>query len=200
VCDRLWDKQLDLPHPAVTKCSNIPLVFAFADDPEQAQISRSSGISKGTGKASLGQELSASLTCLYHHTCLVCSLDLKSDNNSCKVLLVPFEILRHNKYYVLPIIGILFLCFHGECLLPIIKLFLNLVLRYSFLVGAMHIRQVSGWEQGCLLPVLASCRGGSICAIIMMWLLQWLQWLQWGVTFSQVVWLIGCWLVSASHK
>ena len=31
-------------------------------------------------------------------------------------------------------------------------------------------------------------------------LLQWLQWLQWGVTFSQVVWLIGCWLVSASHK
>jgi hypothetical protein len=21
---------------------------------------------------------------------------------------------------------------------------------------------------------------------------QWLQWLQWGVTFSQVVWLIGC--------
>ena len=27
-----------------------------------------------------------------------------------------------------------------------------------------------------------------------------LQWLQWGVTFSQVVWLIGCWLVSASHK
>jgi len=22
--------------------------------------------------------------------------------------------------------------------------------------------------------------------------LQWLQWLQWGVTFSQVVWLIGC--------
>jgi hypothetical protein len=29
---------------------------------------------------------------------------------------------------------------------------------------------------------------------------QWLQWLQWGVTFSQVVWLIGCWLVSASHK
>jgi hypothetical protein len=26
------------------------------------------------------------------------------------------------------------------------------------------------------------------------------QWLQWGVTFSQVVWLIGCWLVSASHK
>jgi len=29
---------------------------------------------------------------------------------------------------------------------------------------------------------------------------QWLQWLQWGVTFSQVVWLIGCWQVSASHK
>jgi len=29
---------------------------------------------------------------------------------------------------------------------------------------------------------------------------KWLQWLQWGVTFSQVVWLIGCWLVSASHK
>jgi hypothetical protein len=27
-----------------------------------------------------------------------------------------------------------------------------------------------------------------------------IQWLQWGVTFSQVVWLIGCWLVSASHK
>ena len=22
--------------------------------------------------------------------------------------------------------------------------------------------------------------------------IQWLQWLQWGVTFSQVVWLIGC--------
>jgi len=21
---------------------------------------------------------------------------------------------------------------------------------------------------------------------------QWLQWLQWGMTFSQVVWLIGC--------
>ena len=31
-------------------------------------------------------------------------------------------------------------------------------------------------------------------------MLQWLHWLQWGVTFSQVVWLIGCWLVSASHK
>ena len=29
---------------------------------------------------------------------------------------------------------------------------------------------------------------------------QWLPSLQWGVTFSQVVWLIGCWLVSASHK
>jgi hypothetical protein len=24
--------------------------------------------------------------------------------------------------------------------------------------------------------------------------------LQWGVTFSQVVWLVGCWLISASHK
>ena len=24
------------------------------------------------------------------------------------------------------------------------------------------------------------------------YLFQWLQWLQWGVTFSQVVWLIGC--------
>ena len=23
-------------------------------------------------------------------------------------------------------------------------------------------------------------------------LMLWLQWLQWGVTFSQVVWLIGC--------
>jgi len=35
------------------------------------------------------------------------------------------------------------------------------------------------------------------------WLLTGLgqpQWLQWGVTFSQMVWLIGCWLVSASHK
>jgi len=27
-----------------------------------------------------------------------------------------------------------------------------------------------------------------------------LYWLQWGVTFSQIVWLIGCWLVSASHE
>jgi hypothetical protein len=32
-------------------------------------------------------------------------------------------------------------------------------------------------------------------------LLQWLQWLQWGVTFSQVVWLIDCWLeISATNK
>eukprot|EP00983_Pelagomonas_calceolata_P125175 1161188-Pelagomonas_calceolata.AAC.1 len=36
--------------------------------------------------------------------------------------------------------------------------------------------------------------------------LQWLdldldlQWLQWWMTFSQVVWLIGLWLVSASQK
>jgi len=31
---------------------------------------------------------------------------------------------------------------------------------------------------------------------------KWLQWgvIQWGMTFSQVVWLIGCWLVSASHN
>jgi hypothetical protein len=27
---------------------------------------------------------------------------------------------------------------------------------------------------------------------IMLHAVQWLQWLQWGVTFSQVVWLIGC--------
>jgi hypothetical protein len=42
--------------------------------------------------------------------------------------------------------------------------------------------------------VLGAVDGHFIC------LVQWLQWLQWGVTFSQVVWLIGCWLVSASHK
>ena len=45
-----------------------------------------------------------------------------------------------------------------------------------------------------LLPVVslvrtppAHCYAAMVTEIV-----QWLQWLQWGVTFSQVVWLIGC--------
>ena len=46
----------------------------------------------------------------------------------------------------------------------------------------------------CINAPFGSRRVHSVVAV------QWLQWLQWGVTFSQVVWLISCWLVSASHK
>jgi len=40
----------------------------------------------------------------------------------------------------------------------------------------------------------------TLCVTLCHYCAKWLQWLQRGVTFSQVVWLIGCWLVSASHK
>ena len=37
--------------------------------------------------------------------------------------------------------------------------------------------------------------GGAFLVFVEKW-----KWLQWGVTFSHVVWLIGCCLVSTGHK
>ena len=51
-----------------------------------------------------------------------------------------------------------------------------------------------------LLPGHLHCRESGVSSLTAYLPPQWLQWLQLGVTFSQVVWLIGCWLVSASHK
>ena len=38
-----------------------------------------------------------------------------------------------------------------------------------------------------VLPVV-----GTVADVTDEHVFKWLQWLQWGVTFSQVVWLIGC--------
>jgi len=69
------------------------------------------------------------------------------------------------------------------------------VVPQSVVIGTFAVKKSCAARIFDLIPVLSSPHA----SVLNLWL-QWLQWLQWGVTFSQVVWLIGCWLVSASHK